>query len=66
MVFEKQGNRKELNTRWRIFWSAVGSDIASREGSESRTVAEQLQKRDKSQTSMWTTCSVATKRKGKR
>ena len=33
----RQANRKEKNTRWRIFFSAVGEDIARREGGQRRT-----------------------------
>ena len=55
-ILDNQANRKQLNTRRRIFHSAVGADSASREGAARMIVAKQLKKRDKSQKSVWTAC----------
>ena len=63
-ILDNQANRKQLNTRRRIFHSAVGADSASREGAARMIVAKQLKKRDKSQKSVWTAC-VHGRRKGR-
>ena len=55
-------NNKEFNMQLRIFRVA---DMASREEDQERTVANQSRKRDKSQRSMWTTCSWTSRRNDK-
>ena len=64
-ILDKRLNRKECKTKLRIFRSAVGSDMASREEDEERTVANQSRKRDKSQRSIWTACSRAPRKEDK-
>ena len=39
-IDDSQANRKKQNTRRRIFRTAVGADVASREGNEERTVGK--------------------------
>ena len=55
---------KNRTRRRRIFRSTVGADVASREGSERRTVGK-LQRETSPRNPYRTTCSRVTKRKGK-
>ena len=52
-ILDNRVNKKEMNTKWRIFRVAVGADTAT----------NQLRKIEKSQRPIWITCSWATSRK---
>ena len=65
-IFDNRANGKELKKNWRIFRFAFGADIASGDGDERRTIANQLGKREKvPEIHYWTTCSSVRKWKGK-
>ena len=65
-IIDNQANRKALNARRRVFRSAVWCRHCIKGREREEAVAKQLKEREKSQKSLWTACSLATRRKGKR